>query len=282
MADGISFVLHAAADEAYATALAGGLGALPLKLEPGRASSLQFGQGVVCIVVWSEALRPQSEALLGALSSGVVQVVRTGDAALPDAWARFDVIDARDAEADAETLAAISQTHRVAAFDRSAQLQGAAGGHKQRFAARSAYGMAATLAVASLVTPFIMDRAQATDASGAGLLPPSAPAQGAGLLRASLAALSAPAEDVVEAAPTATPALDRWLAESAEDAFADAAPALAEPMLVAFTADAAPMALTSVVESAVDPKREAFHAAIDNAGKADGFAFEPVNTAKNV
>ncbi len=282
MSDGISFVLHAPADEAYAASLAGEIGALTLKLEAGAVSSLQFGSGVVCIIVWSEALRPQSDALLGALASAVVLVSRVNGAPLPQSWAGFDVIDARGAAADAAELAAIAQTYRVAAFDRSAQLQGAAASTKQPFAARSAYGMAATFAVASLIAPWIMDRAQATDASGVGLQPPSAPAQGAGMLRASLQAMSAPAANTVS---TPTPALDRWLAPADEDLVVEAAAApVVESRLVAYTTDVEPLTLTMAVstvhDATADPKRDAFHADIESVVKA-GELLEPLNSAKH-
>jgi len=280
VSDGISFVLHAPADEAYAASLAGEIGALTLKLEAGAVSSLQFGSGVVCIVVWSEALRPQGDALLGALESGVVLVSRVNGAPLPQAWAGFDAIEARGAATDAVEIAALAQTYRVAAFDRSAQLQGVAAATKQPLAARSAYGMAATFAVASLIAPWIMDRAQATDASGAGLQPPSAPAQGAGLLRASLQAMSAPAVDSV---PTPTPALDRWLAPADEDLIVAAAPAV-ESRLVAYTIDAEPLTLTmdlsTIHDVAADPKREAFSVEIEAAVKPND-VLEPLNSAKN-
>ncbi len=271
MSDAISFVLHAPADEAYAASLAGEIGALPLKLEPGRTSSLQFGAGVVCIVVWSHAMAPQGEALLGALTSGVVLIARVNNAALPQGWDAFEVIDARAPAADAAELNAIIAMHRVTAFNRDAQLQGSAG-TRQPLAARSAYGMAATLAVASLVTPFIMDRAQATDA--AGIAPPGAPAQGAGFLRASLAGMAA--QQAEEPIPTATPALDRWLAPDEEDAV---------PALVAYTRDAAVLDLTlaSLPENALaDPKSQPFHVAVDNAGKPSELVFEPLNSAKNL
>jgi hypothetical protein len=276
VSDGISFVLHAPVDAAYATALANEIGALPIKLDPGRADSLQFGSGVVCIVVWSEALAPQGDGLLGALTSGIVLVSRR-NGVLSESWSSFDVIDAREPAADAAQLAEIAATHRVTAFDRSAQLQGGgSAASRQPFAARSAYGMAATLAVASLVTPFIMERAQATDATG--IQPPTAPAQGAGLLRASLAALSAPAVEEAAVA-TPTPTLDRWLAP-VEEAEVDSA-----PMLVAYTRDAAPLDATfaSLPGSALaDPKREAFHVEVESNGKPVEMVFQPLNSAKNL
>jgi hypothetical protein len=270
MSDAISFVLHAPADEAYAASLAGELGALTLKLEPGRASSLQFGAGVVCIVVWNDALACQSDALLCALTSGVVMVARRADD-LPAAWNAFDAIDAREPAADAAALAAIISTRRVAAFDRAAQLQGAQGA-RQPLAARSAYGMAATLAVASLVTPFIMDRAQATDAGG--IAPPSAPAQGAGFLRASLAGMAA--QDAEATVQTGTPALDRWLAPDEEDA---------APVMIAYTRDAAMLDLTlaSLPEHALaDPKVQPVHVAVENGGKPVELVLMPLNAAKNI
>lgn len=275
MSDGISFVLHAPVDAAYATSLANEIGALPVKLDPGRAGSLQFGSGVVCIVVWSEALAPQGEGLLGALTSGIVLVSRR-NGVLPESWSSFDVVDAREPAADAAQLAEIAATHRVTAFDRSAQLQGGgSAASRQPLAARSAYGMAATLAVASLVTPFIMERAQATDATG--IQPPTAPAQGAGLLRASLAALSAPAVEQ-EAVATPTPALDRWLAPVEEEIEA-------APVLVAYTRDVAPLDTTfaSLPGSALaDPKRESFHVEVVSDGKPVELVFQPLNSAKNL
>lgn len=276
MSDGISFVLHAPADAAYAATLANGIGALPIKLDPGRAGALQFGAGVVCIVVWSEALAPQGDALLGALTSGIVLVSRrTG--VLPESWSSFDVIDAREPAADAAQLAEIATTHRVTAFNRAAQIQGASSSKAgQPLAARSAYGMAATFAVASLVTPFIMERAQATDATG--IQPPTAPAQGVGLLRASLAALSAPAVEEAAVA-TPTPALDRWLAP-VEEAEIEAA-----PVLVAYTRDVATLDTTfaGLPASALsDPKREAFHVEVESDGKPVEMVFQPLNAAKNL
>jgi len=288
MSDGISFVLHAPADDAYAASLAAAIGALPLKLQPNSVASLQFGAGVVCIIVWNEALAPQSEALTRALSSGIALVVHRQGSAPPAAWAHFDAVVARDPVADAAALAEIAQTHRVTAFERMAQLQGATAAKQQPLAARSAYGMAATLAIASFVTPWIMERAQATDATGANLQPPSAPAQGAGMLRASLAAMSAgPAEDV-DTIASPTPALDRWLAPTAENAIvvadADVPFARAEPVLVAFTRDAAPLdvpfaAATETAAVASDPKREAF--SFDFGDVADGGQFHAPSTAKN-
>lgn len=276
MSDGISFVLHAPVDAAYAATLANEIGALPIKLDPGRAGALQFGAGVVCIVVWSEALASQGDALLGALTSGIVLVSRR-NGALPHSWSSFDVIDAREPAADAAQLAEIAATHRVTAFDRAAQIQGASSSKSgQPLAARSAYGMAATFAVASLVTPFIMERAQATDATG--IQPPTAPAQGAGLLRASLAALSAPAAE--EAIPTATPALDRWLAPIEEVQVVEAA-----PLLVAYTRDVAPLDTTfasSPGGALADPKREAFHVEVESNGKPVELVFQPLNSAKNL
>ncbi len=276
MSDGISFVLHAPEDVAYAASLANEICALPIKLDPGRAGSLQFGAGVVCIVVWSEALAPQGDVLFGALTSGIVLVSRR-NGVLPQSWSLFDVIDAREPAADAVQLAEIAATHRITAFDRAAQIQGASSSKSgQPLAARSAYGMAATLAVASLVTPFIMERAQATDTNG--IQPPTAPAQGAGMLRASLAALSAPAVEEAAVA-TPTPALDRWLAP-VEEAEIEAA-----PVLVAYTRDAVQLDATfaSLPGGALaDPKHEAFHVEMESNGKPTELVFQPLNSAKNL
>lgn len=287
MSDNFSFVLHAPSDEAYATALASAIHALPLKLEPGGATSLQFGPGIVCIVVWSDALQAESDALLRALSASIVLVARRSGA-LPSAWDRYDVIDASAATADAEALAGLSQNYSVVAFDRNAQLQGSAA-RKQPLAVRSAYGMAATLAVASFITPWIMERAQATDAVGAGLQPPSAPAQGAGMLRASLAALTAaPASEVADAIPSPTPALDRWLAADDEIAvYVEAAPE-AEAPLVAMTVDAEPLLLTTaapamdLISAGIENSNvEAFSYEIGASAKSDAEPFEAPSSAKH-
>lgn len=286
LSDNFSFVLHAPSDEAYATALAGAIRALPLKLEPGGATSLQFGRGVVCIVVWSDALLAESDALLRALSASVVLVARRSGA-LPAAWDRYEVIDASAATADAEALAGLSQNHNVVAFDRNAQLQGAAG-RKQPMAVRSAYGMAATLAVASFIAPWIMERAQATDTAGANLQPPSAPAQGAGMLRASLAALTAAPDDAVDAIPSPTPALDRWLAPEDDIAvYVEAAPAVAETRLVAMTVDAEPLVLTAtplvelISDGIEDPSVEAFSYEIDASAKSNLELLDQPSSAKH-
>jgi hypothetical protein len=266
VSDNLSFVLHAPADEAYASALAGAIGAVPLKLDAQAAPALRFGPGVICIVVWSEALLPQSEHVLQALSSSIVLVARRSGV-LPRSWDAYDVIDASAATADAEALAGLSLGLSAAEFDRSAQLQGVAS-RRQPLALRSAYGMAATLAVASFITPWIMERAQATDAADAGLQP--SPAQGAVLLRASLSAMAA--DDVEEAAPSPTPALDQWLGAE-ENEFAAAAFVVttqAEPRLVAMTVDAEPLMLTDAVASPLEVSL--FGEIADH--KAEAFAYE--------
>jgi hypothetical protein len=264
----ISFVLHAPSDEGYAARLAGHIGAQPLSLEPGITSRMQFGPGVVCIVLWSDVIAAQNEALLRAVTSAVVVVVRKAGSALPGDWATFDFIDAGTPADDARAIASLVNKPDAVIFE-APRLLGAAS-PPQRLAMRSTYGMAATLAVASLVTPFIMERAQATDAGG--MQPPSAPGQGAGLLRASLAALAS--EEAIEPAVTPTPALDRWLAPVDEGH--------AAPMLVAYTRDAEPLEFTEQgVVNLLDPKREAFTAStIATDGAEYGFGFAPPSSAK--
>lgn len=193
MTDKIALVLHADADETYAAALAVALAPMrAIATSLAKARELTFGAGARCVVVWTPAAVEDCAKQLSAtagvgdaaicLPSEVVAICLRG-AAVADAFKpgtrvligsenpREDALIIRDALAQLENFNADapgdgrSKSYR-AAMD---------GGHKPGFSdkpnpaaklmARSAFGMAATIAVVAFASQYIGSRARATAAT---------------------------------------------------------------------------------------------------------------------
>jgi hypothetical protein len=289
MTDGIVFVVHGGADERYAAALGAALGAFPAPLPASAASGIQFGAGSICIVVWTQDLQMRGAAdnVAHVVARARLNTVicRLGGAPAPPALAGLPVLDGQgEAVADAAALREALQRIRAAAAERGVRKRGQAtprlgaasseqgsriGGGRRQFAVRSAYGMAATLAVAGVAASTIGQRAQATGADPQNLGPNQAHAA---RLEPSPATLTA-AQAVFEAAPTATPALDAWLAAPPE-AGAMAietsvpAPAVAQSDAGVTAGDADETAAAPFDAAAVDPKRQGFGLDADEAAQS--------------
>ena len=279
MTSGIVFVLHGFADEKFASELAAALAplpALPVQLAPG-ARGVQIGGGAAAIVVWTQELcaPAMTRAVLAAVADAGSCVALCKGAVPPEAL-RSRVIaclPARaDAAADAEQMRdviAAAEQGAEGTQRRTTPIIGRDSGTVQKrvgMAARSAYGLIATLTVAGVVAPMISERA------GAANVPPSdtAPDTATTVAAAAPAAVAAPlvahveearvtpvsatriteAADVVTANTTAagpqTPAFDEWVLSNTTPVVAEA------PMAAPVDADAA--------APAVDPKRAAFAA----------------------
>lgn len=205
MSDAYLFVLHAPADSAYATALATELDGLPLA----QGAAVQFGANVHCVQVWS------GHGDLSNTPNNTI-VCRLSDAPMPAALRALKAMNAQgDAAIDAATLRPLIAALQADRAEKATRARGAAPrlgaaaapqeARKPSLAARSAYGMAATFAVAGVIGPMIMERAQAT---GTTSLPPSTEPAAA----QPVAAAEPPTAAVVTQV-SSTPALDQALME---------------------------------------------------------------------
>lgn len=205
MSDGYLFVLHASADETYAVALAAELGGLPMAQ---GAAAVQFGANIACVQIWS------GHGDVSNIPTNTI-VCRLNGAALPGALRGLPVADAQgDAAIDAAMLRAPIAALQTELSEKSARARGAAPRlgaaaapqetRKPSLAARSVYGMAATFAIAGVIGPAIMERAQAT---GTTSLPPPTAAAVAQPVTAE------PATAAVVIPVSSTPALDHALTQ---------------------------------------------------------------------
>ena len=243
MSDRMLFVLHGVADEKYAADLAAALGGLSMAQ---GASPVRFGANVICVQVWSGA------ATAANLPDNTV-ICRLGAAPLP--FGRH-VYDAQgDAAADAAALRPMIATLQSKLDESATRSRGPAprlgatqqvlaDRRKPPLAVRSAAGMAVTLGVAGVIGPMIMERAQATATTA---LPPTTQAP------ATLAVTPPPV--VQQAAPvSATPAVDRWIAE--EQAHAGPLTVAAfTPLVLSASDEAALVPVADIVPPVLDPKR---------------------------
>lgn len=293
MSGEILFVLHGPADEPYAQALAAELGGMTLPLQS-QASSLQFGSGVVCVVVWSAALRG-SDALAALPVNSII--CRLNGAATPRALDAFNSIHSTGSPPDdaaelgnmVTALRAAADQCGVRASKAGPQLGAATDAVRRKppLAVRSAYGMAATLAVAGFVAPTIMERAQANGPETASAAEPTgAPVNGADFRRAALLAIAEQANAAPEAAAPApvalssTPAFDLWLSESDQTEVSETE-AVVEIVAIAFQPSPEPEAEIRAPEAIIDPKREAFALQAMEDEKAPSNTAVSVASAKN-
>lgn len=193
MADRIALVLHEDADEKYAAALAAALTPVrAITTAFAKARDLKLGAGATCVIVWTPAVADDRakdlEEFVGVvepgacLPSGVIGVCLPG-AAPPEIFARTgvrtlvgngnpdeDAAAARESLTQLEALDADSPAHA-----RSRSYRAAMGGaHRAGFSAnskpaarlmaRSAVGMAATIAVVAFASQYIGSRARAAAA----------------------------------------------------------------------------------------------------------------------
>lgn len=194
MSDGMVFILHAAADEKYAQALAASLApvtAIPTALAESGARGVQLGGGAASLLIWTNHTAPFAEAALAALPFGAAAICVADGAAAPEALrarglhlTRISGDAARDAEALRETIAALHAQLRARSVDNSRRRGSVAprlahgGGQsaesvpsrKSPMVMRSAVGLGATLAVVGVVAPNISSRALATNIADAGTL----------------------------------------------------------------------------------------------------------------
>ncbi len=180
MTSGITFILHAPADAAYAAELAEALSpisAFAVALPNAGARPTLYGMGAVCVVVWSKAAAAQGVALTGLTNTVICSV---GDAPPPRIVGSESIAHLRAqgaASADAPRLRSVIEDIQMRLAERStrgsatpalaaAAHRGAIGlsdNGKNRMAVRSAWGLAATLAVVSVAAPVVGARAGAAN-----------------------------------------------------------------------------------------------------------------------
>lgn len=186
MTSGIVFILHGPAEAAYAAELAETLSphlAFPVALSPDTQRPTQYGAGAVCAVLWTQdaAMRALADevarAMHGAVSNAIV--CRFGRAPLPEAFAanacvqlqpQASVQDLTAPLRDAIERRLLDWEERNTGPRRStkpslgavvAQAPAASGG--RRMVVRSAWGLAATMAVVGVAAPVVSDRAGAAN-----------------------------------------------------------------------------------------------------------------------
>jgi hypothetical protein len=188
MTSGIVFILHGPADEPYATELAQSLSSqlpvFPVALGTAQANT-QFGMGALCAVLWSESVSRAglTDAVAAALPETRANALlcRVGSARAPAQLAGMSGVQLNggDVEADSTALAAAvraklaeldghsGKTRRKGALrspeKRSKAVAPTNEGGKGGIVQRSAWGLAATLAVVGVAGPFVSDRAGATN-----------------------------------------------------------------------------------------------------------------------
>lgn len=232
----IAFVLHGSADQQYAAALAEGLAPMVALATPfPQRGGAQFGSGAACVIVWSEnagvRARDISEALAHCRAN--VVVCRIGAASTPPEFssAPFLVVDgtgeaARDTTNIREAIAAIDGRLSAPHSSKQSRLNSpglysappapSAERADKRMAVRSAYGLAATLAVVGFVAPSIGQRAVATGLDHDAPAPAAPIAAPIPTQAAALASPSGGAQAAVQPISTTahsdSPLLDHWLA----------------------------------------------------------------------
>lgn len=278
MTSSIVIVLHGPADAAYAAELAGALSphlAFPVALSLGAERPTQYGAGAVCVVLWtqdaaSRALAGEiARAMHGAVSSALV--CRLGQAPLPADFSANACIQVHQ-QAGAQDVAtplrnAIERRlqeweERSAGPRRSArpsldaavaQASSASGG--RRMVVRSAWGLAATMAVVGVAAPVVSDRA------GAANIPPdqgAAPNEATVVSVAANATTAAPAVDaagdVIEAAvaPVSYPAPDPLVEALAAQTAPEPVAAMTQEQAV--MADEPELVLAAAALPELDPK----------------------------
>jgi hypothetical protein len=224
MSDKVLFVLHAPAEETYATQLAAALSplpAFPLAAQSGERA-LQFGAGIICVVVWTPAMAAIGG---GAFDPATTIICNIGAKAGIDAFATLNGVG--DAGADAVALQTPLAALHALAGGRGSRVRIGDGPRmgatadatlergKQPFAMKSAYGVAATLAVVGVMAPTIMERAQAT-----GVEPGDMNAEAATMAAVTAEDLAPVAAAQLASAPalSPTPAFDQWVAEPEQEA----------------------------------------------------------------
>lgn len=181
MTGGIVFILYGATEAHYAGNMARALSphftAVPV---PAGDRALHIGTGATCVVVWSRGMDESNLAFLSSLRpahQNYLLCVFEGAAApatlqhLPQVSARGIGFAVPDSEIVAEALrhrrasseANANRSLRSPALDAKPSASGEHG--RGQFVVRSAWGFAATMAVVSVVAPFIGARAGATNIS---------------------------------------------------------------------------------------------------------------------
>jgi hypothetical protein len=275
MTDGPVFVLHDESDRAYAERLAGALAplaAFPVDLRPGGDREIQYGSGAICVLLWSPRMCSQeiADRALSALGKmrGNAAVCRLDAAPQFNGGTCETVQASNDLDAvSAEIRAVVTRlrqqlSQRGAQRGRTAPKLAHAGGSagsapqprgKADGSMRSAYGLAATLAVVGIIAPTVTYRAGATN------LPPTAEREGSASTSSDAPAADVAREDEqrAEFASTNSSAIQREIAPIAHER-ADRAPAAPEaitPVVVqgVVVADSAPTDLADQPQPRVAP-----------------------------
>ncbi len=182
MTSGIAIILHGPADTAYATELAEALSpilAFPVALQSGAERPVQYGSGAVCIALWTQDAAARGLAsevarvMHGAVSSALV--CRIGSAPLPDEFSGNACIQVQQqagarelgvslGEAIARTAERNTRPRRSATPSLGANRTTSPGREGSgRIAVRSAWGLAATMAVVGVAAPVVGGRAGAAN-----------------------------------------------------------------------------------------------------------------------
>lgn len=178
MTNGLVFVLHGPAEARFAADLAAALSpmiAMPMQILADRQTA--YGSGAICIVALDHdlAARPQSVANSAPLASTII--CRGSGVVLPAQLASYSSVDAQptleatvavlsDAIARKQALAAEGATRSrrttPSLAKRGSEVRETG---KHSMVVRSAWGLAATMAVASIAAPAIGGRAGAMSVS---------------------------------------------------------------------------------------------------------------------
>ncbi len=228
------FVLHDAADDEYAKAIAAGLAprvvfATPL---PQASVPTRFGAGAVCVVLWTPKLAAaQGLARVQAAlpkAGGNVLICSVAGQDTPAALNDYGIMTmAGRADVDVDNVAAgldyiaagmaehdkLSRGHSKAAPKLGASAL-AVNRRDGNLAARSAYGLALTLAAAGVTAPLITQMAQASGENVKSAAPPAPQLR----LSMSETADAATVGLATEIADSSTPSVDEWLTEPSSPA----------------------------------------------------------------
>lgn len=176
MTNGIVFVLHTPAQAAAAAELADTLTShvampMPLSLDAGVRGPA-FGSGATCVLLWDPSLAAQAEAVARIAPAATTVICRSAGAVLPGVFANYTSVVA--AASTIETAVALSEAvtrkhilsfeganGRRATHSPAMRKTPARDVAKTSMLARSAWGLAATVVVASIAAPAIGDRAGA-------------------------------------------------------------------------------------------------------------------------
>lgn len=235
MTNGLVFILHGPAEAGFAADLAAALSplvAMPMLITADRQTS--YGSAATCVVALDHdlAARPLSVALSAPINNTII--CRGAGVALPAQLAGYASVDAQptlaasvavlaDAIARKQSQAAenASRSRRTSPSlaKRGAEVRET---NKHSLAVRTAWGLAATVAVASIAAPAIGGRAGASSVS----VEPEALAPQANVVQ--VAATVAPqAAEEPELAPVETPQLIQLLDRYDRNERAEAAPTIA-------------------------------------------------------